>query len=65
LVRDYLSAPSESLSQLSYDEYTNPKLSVGSWDGDGEDWLPSSYAKAKKMKSLTLLTHAIPGCGVL
>ena len=28
-------------SQLSYDEYTDLKLAVGRWDGEGEDWPPA------------------------
>jgi len=27
-------------SQLSYDEYNNCTLSMGRWDGEGEDWPP-------------------------
>jgi len=30
-----------SISQLSYDEYTDCTLSVGRWDSEGEDWPPA------------------------
>ena len=46
-------------SQFSYDEYIDRTLSVGRWNGEGEDWPSPSYAEAKKMMSLTLHTH---GC---
>ena len=33
-----LTAPPAPPSQLSYDEYIDRTLSVGRWDGEGEDW---------------------------
>jgi len=33
---------------------------LGRLDGEGENWPPSSYVEAKKMKSLTLHPHGCP-----
>jgi len=34
-----ISIPPAPSMQLSYDEYTDSTLSVGRWDGEGEDLL--------------------------
>jgi len=54
------SAPPVPLTLLSCDEYTDRTLSVGGWDGDGEDRDSPSYTDAKKLKLLTLHTTGCP-----